>query len=151
MEDITKKPCLKTVSGYLKIGFAPVNEIKSVDLFDINTKKVTFNTGGRFAEIEAQNIQFKNQPSDGAYESAVTCDFYGSYPELTPILDMMTKNRFLVRLYDRNYVWWLQGDITEPMRFEYSQITDSETSGFMGYRLKFSCRTTMPLCKLQIS
>lgn len=151
MDDIKKNPCLNPASGYLKIEFVSVSECKSVDLIDVNTKKVTFNTGGRFAEIEAENIQFKNQPAEGAYQSEITCNFRGSYPELEPILDGMTKKRFLVRLYDRNYIWWLQGNLSEPMRFEYSHITESDATGFTGYQFKFLCRTTEPLCRCALN
>jgi len=148
MENITKNRCLTTISGYLKISVAPVSEVQSIELIDVNSKSVTFNTGGRFAEIEAENIQFSNNTSDGAYETVISCDFRGNYSELLHTFDAMTKQRFIVSLYDRNLIWWIQGDINEPMRFEYAQITDSKTTGFTGYRLKFLRKTTQPLCKL---
>jgi hypothetical protein len=148
MENITKNRCFTTIPGYLKIAFAPIGEVQTIELIDINTKKVTFNAGGRFAEIDAQNIQFGNSESDGAYDTVISCDFRGSYPELVHLFDNMTKTRHIVTLMDRNSIWWLQGDMSEPMRFEYSQLTDSKPTGFTGYRLKFLRKTTLPVCKL---
>ena len=149
MEDIKKNPCMNAISGYTKIRFAPAEEIQSIDLIDLNTKKVTFKTSGRFAELEAENIQFGNTQNDGAYETVISCDFRGTNPELQSVFDTMTKKRFIVTLYDRNSIWWLQGDMNEPMRFEYSQQTDSNPTGFTGYKLKFLRKTTLPICKLQ--
>jgi len=149
MEDITKNRCTSTISGYTKIKIAPAEEIESVDLIDINTKKVTFKPGGRFAELEVENIQFTNSQSDGAYERVITCEMRGTSPQLQSTFDTMTKKRFIVALCGRSSIWWLQGDMNEPMRFEYSQQTDSKPTGFTGYKLKFLRKTTLPICKLQ--
>ena len=149
MENITKNRCMSFAAGFNKISIAPVNEVESVDLANINTKKATLVTAGRFAEIEAENIQFGNSQSDGAYETIIQCDFRGNDPDTVHRFDAMTKNRFIVTIRDRNGVWWIQGDKNEPMRFEYSQITEPKAPGFSGFKLKFIRKTTLPLCKFQ--
>ena len=149
MENITKNGCQTLITGYTKLMIAPAEEIESVDLVNINTKKVTFKFNGSFAEISAENIQFGNQPGDGVYESVIQCEIRGADPELTTKFDAMTKHRYIVCIYDRNKTWWIQGDHNEPMRFEYSQITEPKPPGFSGYKLKFIRKTTLPLCRLQ--
>jgi len=71
---------------YTKLIIAPVEEVKSVDLIDVNTKKVVFNVGDRFAEIEAENIQYGSQTTDGTYESGIQCDFYGNIVLISKII-----------------------------------------------------------------
>jgi len=150
MENIKKNACMNFAAGYTKLMIAPVEEIKSVDLIDVNTKKVTLNTGGRFAEIEAENIQYGSQNTDGVYECGIQCNLHGNNPDLASTFEVMTKKRFIVSIYDKNGVWWIQGDTNEPLRFEYSQLSEPKAPGFSGYKLKFIRKTTLPLCRLYV-
>lgn len=63
-------------------------------------------------------------------------------PEVTGELALMARERFLVRLTDRNGKPWLIGRAWEPLEFTYSADSGSTDGGLNAYSFQFGGVTT---------
>lgn len=145
MQKIEKNAACGNMTGNKKIFIAPTDEIESIELIDIRTRKVVMKRDGQFGGIEANNIQFNSAGEAGHYIHEVSCTLTSTKGKYDTFFERMKNKRWVVKIEDNNSIVWLAGSLSEPFRFKWEHIGESKACGQHGYRLTFFRNSTEPL------
>lgn len=146
MEDLLKNnPSCGNMPGYVSLWAESVIKIQNIDYQNINTKIVTFAPGAMWGLIECRNISVDDNFIDGVHTIEINCDYNAVRNIMDYRLDRMRRNKFIVRLKDRNGQFWLAGTLEEPLNFDYEHLGEAPVSGVHLYHLRFYRQTTQPL------
>jgi len=145
MEKIKKNAACGNMTGNRNIFIASIDEIESIELVDIRTKKAIMKPGHQFGEIEAENIQFNSQEENGRYIHEISCTLTCTKRKYDTLFDRMKNKRWVIKIEDNNNTVWLAGSLTEHFRFSWQHIGEDKASKQHSYELTFNRESTEPL------
>lgn len=144
MEDIVRESACQDMHGYICVYICPLSLVKSVDLVDVNTKKVVFESGGSWTMLDLREIIVLSENDADIYVNTITGK-HRTPNSIHSILNGYVKNKYIVRVDDKNDKSWIFGSKQEGLNLKYTYNGPSGASEDKNYLITIFGNTTDPM------